>query len=529
MRIGIFNRWLQTQGGGERQTGAAAQALAADGHEVTFISTNPTDLSALAHRLNLDLANVALRVIPDLPYSEIAALTAEYDLFINGSHMDAIPNRAPASILFIYFPRPRDLAPLARLTLHVVKQCAALLGRVRYEYGFYGMELVDVGWYRAMSGRAGFSVPGGRRGVTVQLAIGNFAAAVPLRVRFSCQGAVLTETDVAPSGGNFRLLTLQVPATLSQAERMHVDVESEVAEPDPATPAERRPLGIAISQVTAGTAFSRFFRRLVERNLPRLLLRTRTLLEETETGYLHTYDRILANSAFTAGWLRRYWGADSDVLYPPVDITSFAPEAKQPIIFSIGRFFVGGHSKRQDVLVEAFRTLVATGVQDLATPPSRQRRTDSGRPCVLCQGSGNSTGLTYNLSCQCGLCNPAGTLRSGEPLLARSRLWCKRTEGAKSPRALWHQCSRGHGRRRGANSSRQGRLERDHHAGRNRHPLGHAGRTRLRHTTTHRETLDDARSSSTAAQERSKAFSQQRYGSAMQQIVRRLAVKDPQS
>ncbi len=364
MRIGIFNRWLQTQGGGERQTGAAAQALAADGHEVTFITTTPTDLSALARRLNLDLANVALRVIPDLPYSEIAALTAEYDLFINGSHMDAIPNRAPASILFIYFPRPRDLAPLARLTLQVVKQCAALLGRVRYEYGFYGMELVDVGWYRAMSGRAGFSVPGKRRGVTVQLAIGNFAAAVPLRVRFSCQGVVLAEVDAAPSGGNFRLLTLQVPAALSQAERVHVDVESEVVEPDPATPAERRPLGIAISQVTAGAAFSRFSRRLIERNLPRLLLRTRTLLEETETGYLHTYDRILANSEFTAGWLQRYWGADSDVLYPPVDITSFAPKAKQPIIFSIGRFFVGEHSKRQDVLVEAFRALVASGEEE---------------------------------------------------------------------------------------------------------------------------------------------------------------------
>ena len=361
MRIGIFNRWLQTQGGGERQTGAAAQALAADGHDVTFITTNPTDLAAVARRFDLNLANVALRVIPDLPYSEIAALSAEYDLFINGSHMDTIPSRAPASILFIYFPYPRDLAPLARLTLRTVQWLAARLGRVRYAYGFYGMELVDVGWYRALGRRAGFSVPGGRGGVTVQLAVGNFAGTAPLRARFAVQGTEIARVDVAPSGGNFSLLTVQVPPALSQAERVMIDVESEVVEPDPATPAERRPLGIAVSQVTTGSAFSRFCRRFFERNFPRLMLRARTLLEETEMDYLQTYDLILANSDFTATWLQRFWDAESDFLYPPVDTASFVPGEKQPLILSTGRFFVGEHSKRQDVMVEAFRALVAQG------------------------------------------------------------------------------------------------------------------------------------------------------------------------
>ena len=364
MRIGIFNRWLHTLGGGERQTGAAAQALAADGHDVTFITTTPTDLDIVAQRFNLDLSAVGLRVIPDLPYSDIAELTAEYDLFINGSHMDLIPNRAPASILFIYFPRPRDLSLLGRLPLGVVGWCASRLVRVQYEYGFYGMELVDVGWYRAMSRRAGFSVPGGRRGVTVQLAAGNFAGTGPQHVSFSAQGTPLADFDVAPSGGNFRLLTLRVPPELSQGARVTIDVESDVAAPDPATPAERRPLGIAIGQITAGSAVSRFLRRLIERNLPRVLLQARLLLEYTEADYLHTYDAILANSTFTSMWLRRFWNVESDVLYPPVDTASFTPGRKRPLILSTGRFFVGEHSKRQDVLLQAFRALVDSGVRD---------------------------------------------------------------------------------------------------------------------------------------------------------------------
>ena len=191
------------------------------------------------------------------------------------------------------------------------------------------MELVDVGWYRSMGRRAGFSVPGGRRGVTVQFAVGNFVGMAPLHVRFSAQDAEIASFYVAPSAGNFRLLTLRVPSELSQAERVTIDVESEVVEPDPSTPEERRPLGIAISQVTAGTTFSRFSRRLFERNLPRLMLRARTILEETKMDYLDTYDLILANSAFTASWLRRFWDAESEVLYPPVDTTSFVPGVKR--------------------------------------------------------------------------------------------------------------------------------------------------------------------------------------------------------
>lgn len=364
MRIGIFNRWLHTQGGAERQTGAAAQALAADGHEVTFITTTPTDLGTLSRRLNLNLADVALRVVNDLPYSDLAALTAEYDLFINGSHMDAIPSRAPASILFIYFPHPRNRAQIARLARATAEWCATHVVGVRFGNGFYGIERVGDGWYRAMGRRATFSVPGTKREVTITLAVGNFAAREPLHACFSAQGTMLADLAVPPSAGNFQTVTLHVPAHAAQSDRVCIEIESDTVEPNPDTPQERRALGIAVSQITADTLPSRLYTRLVERRLPRLGTQVQSLLAESMMGYLETYDLILANSAYTASWLRRLWGADSDVLYPPVGIESFAPARKSKTILSTGRFFVGGHSKRQDVLVQAFRTLVASGADD---------------------------------------------------------------------------------------------------------------------------------------------------------------------
>ena len=45
------------------------------------------------------------------------------------------------------------------------------------------------------------------------------------------------------------------------------------------------------------------------------------------------------------------------VLYPPVPEVPFNGQAKSPMILTVGRFVSGGHSKRHDVLIEAFRNL----------------------------------------------------------------------------------------------------------------------------------------------------------------------------
>ena len=525
MRIGIFNRWLHIHGGAERQTGTAAQALAADGHEVTLITPTPTDLSDLARRFNLELADVALRVVPDLPYSETTALTAEYDLFINGSHMDALPSCAPASILFIYFPHERDLSSLAKLARGLARLYEAHLGTMRYDYGFYVMELAKVGWYRAISRRAGFSVPGHKRSVTVQIAVGNFAATVPLHACFSSQGTELARVDVAPTANSFQLLTLQIPSALSQAERVIIDVESEVAEPDPSSSTERRALGIAIGQVTTGTALSHFSRRLVERNLPQLMFQLRKILAESEMSYLDTYDLILANSAFTATWLRRYWDADSDVLYPPVDTTSFAPGEKQPIILSIGRFFVGGHSKRQDVLVEAFRALVASGIRDwqlhlvgnVGDRPVDQayfaqiQALAEGLPVTLHANANFAT--LQNLSAQASLYWHAagfGVNEDKEPF--RVEHFGISVVEAMAAGAVPLAVGKGGVRE----IIRQGET-------------GILWDTPAALVAATQQLIEDPKLRarlSAAAQERSKEFSQQRYGDAMQQIVRQLATKD---
>ncbi len=80
-------------------------------------------------------------------------------------------------------------------------------------------------------------------------------------------------------------------------------------------------------------------------------------------GYpaLDEYDLLLANSEYTAGWIRRYYGKPSEVSYPPIDTVHFVPLAKEKILLSVGRFEPKAMSKRHDALIQVFRALYEEG------------------------------------------------------------------------------------------------------------------------------------------------------------------------
>lgn len=77
---------------------------------------------------------------------------------------------------------------------------------------------------------------------------------------------------------------------------------------------------------------------------------------------LGTFERIVANSHYTAGWIERRWGRTAQVLQPPV-VGSLTALAKRPYILGVGRFANGGRSKRQLDLVAFFRQLHDAGLR----------------------------------------------------------------------------------------------------------------------------------------------------------------------
>ncbi len=117
MRIAIYDRWLHTLGGGERELGAFAEAVQHD-HDVHIITHQPADLALLAERLNLDVAPDALRVVPfDPRYEAVAAASADYDLLVNMSHGDLFVPRSRHSLLRVFFPHAATTANASPVAL----------------------------------------------------------------------------------------------------------------------------------------------------------------------------------------------------------------------------------------------------------------------------------------------------------------------------------------------------------------------------------------------------------------------------
>jgi glycosyltransferase involved in cell wall biosynthesis len=83
-------------------------------------------------------------------------------------------------------------------------------------------------------------------------------------------------------------------------------------------------------------------------------------------GEIDSFQLIVCQSEYVRKWVRRLWGRESLIVNPPIDIPQGEPgwETKEKIILSVGRFFAGGHSKRHDVMAQAFRDLYDGGCRD---------------------------------------------------------------------------------------------------------------------------------------------------------------------
>gem|GEM_PF-129229 len=77
-------------------------------------------------------------------------------------------------------------------------------------------------------------------------------------------------------------------------------------------------------------------------------------------AFLDSYDLFLANSHYTAGWVKQWWSVENcEVLYPSIAIPELPGQLdKCKQILHVGRFFRSGHNKKQLELVRVFKHLL---------------------------------------------------------------------------------------------------------------------------------------------------------------------------
>ena len=122
MRAAVYDRFWHSQGGGERHCAMVGVVLARDGIEVDLITHQDLDKDALAEHLGLDLSGVGVRLVPDKGDHEVAVVSGDYDLFVNGSYMSRLAPRARRNAYLCYFPTPfdADLTPWRRTLIRAL-------------------------------------------------------------------------------------------------------------------------------------------------------------------------------------------------------------------------------------------------------------------------------------------------------------------------------------------------------------------------------------------------------------------------
>jgi glycosyltransferase involved in cell wall biosynthesis len=340
VKVGVYNRFWATGGGGERYGLAIAAGLAQQ-HAVDLLGPDDFDRDWLAERLHIGLEVLGHRTVADTAGAVTRASRA-YDLFVNVSHDSTDENGAPRGIYVVHFPG-RTVTPSGGWHR----------GPVRVIPG--------AGFHPTEPGRHALTWTAGDASLLVA-APADAAVSLDLafaRARPASLGATTVRVHVDDSVvehtipprralGVTRGSRLRITVTgRADGEPVVVRIVSDTFRPDEVTGSgDTRVLGVALATVrigrTAGTA---------------------TLDPPAARGapFLRTYDAVVTNSEFTRHWVERRWGVIGEVLHPPA--RQVVPAGREPIILNIGRFFPPelGHGKRQLELVEAFRRLLATG------------------------------------------------------------------------------------------------------------------------------------------------------------------------
>lgn len=352
MRVGIYNRWLATMGGGEKHSLAIAECLAGD-HEVSVISHSPVDKRILSERLSIDLSGVQFRVVPDESIDALSQLTKAYDLFINASHIDFFPAQAPRNVLLVYFPIMTERNFATRFRRWVGLRLKRWLMVPVFAEGAFGTEFVNGIQMRRLSRRACIQFPASWRSYFVRFLLASERPSVRRAALFL--DGHLVEEVLFLRDHLFILCRIRI-----EGEGTHYLTIEALPERDER---EDSPFWMVLAGLIVEHPCYYLYQLFFEHWFKEWGLRMQSIPPRELLKIVDTYDAIWANSAFTQKWIKKYWGRPSFVLPPPVDVERFRVGQKGNKILSVGRFFAGSHNKKHPVMIRAFREMVDEGLQ----------------------------------------------------------------------------------------------------------------------------------------------------------------------
>lgn len=343
----VYDRWLATLGGGEQVAFAFVEALRDLGYTTVMLTHGAINVKKAESKMGVNLHDIDIVVLPMMSSSQLSEYTEKYDVFINTSYLDYFPNRSKMGILSIFFPSQIFLTPYEYIKRAIVLPSFShfFIYPSHFE-GFRFDEYRHKRIYKWLGPQSSIVFNKDVKQFSIELFCRKMAVSLVDEIRFELDGK-----EIFPV-------------------KKHIyDVDNIVEYWFALAPSENKKFTICLpdSEYAREVALVRLtikdiryiLYNVFKRYFPKWEMRLHGGPGVTKLSDLTSYNRILTISNFSQHWIKKYWGLSSDVLYPPVNVTNFAPSPnKKNWIVHVGRFFVTGHNKKQLDLIKVFRKLV---------------------------------------------------------------------------------------------------------------------------------------------------------------------------
>ncbi len=356
IKIGIYDRYLSTIGGGERYSCKAAEILSSqNNYSVDLLTDLYADLGEVSRQLNLDLSRVNLKIFPFISPHYAQSITKKYDLFINATYLSSLPAYGKYNLYLCYFPTPFDIdfsglhrflllfRPLAVWLFGLAQKWCKNFSDIDIEGGLYEPKRFLLGRGSWSSGEAEIRFLGPQ----IRLGFKNPASSQlqKMEVRLNAweQGKHIFENRIEVSRGQGQTVEI---ASSGRPVKVRIESDTFIGQGR-----DTRKLGIVV--------YERARKNIIKKMLLKLLgyVPQFILAYPRNLDFLETYQGIIAISRYSQKWIKKLWKKDSILLFPPVDTDEFKPAKKKKIILTVGRFFPEHHNKKQLEMAIAFKQL----------------------------------------------------------------------------------------------------------------------------------------------------------------------------
>jgi glycosyltransferase involved in cell wall biosynthesis len=366
MKIFLYDKYLSTAGGGEKHAGGIAEVLSAR-HDVTILYSGIVDVSLLSTRLNLNLARVEFisfgeKVEID---SEVTDYTHKHqpDIFINATYLSTLVIKGPKNVSLIFFPKCNVIRKPSLYDKLKHKAGNLLFNNytqtVNFYEGFGHEELINYNVGKWSKENATLLITKPFKKVAIYYE--NLGKQI---IRDAIKSISIHGHKL-----NFNIINDKITFTNFHKHSCGIHLKFNTHKPLESNSynTDTRDLGMFLTHVDTDALNilsrvliklwrSKFFKKAIAK----LYVKWTVLNAYNKYEYFLSQNINLSNSNYTRQWIRKIYGSaiNIEMLYPPVDVDSFiATKKKENIIINVGRFFIGGHNKKQVEIIKAFKKM----------------------------------------------------------------------------------------------------------------------------------------------------------------------------